>query len=39
LQDFSTYDAETLQFPDTKINKNRQQKRDFMQFLTGDYSF
>jgi cyclopropane fatty-acyl-phospholipid synthase-like methyltransferase len=37
LQDFSTHYAETLQSLETKINKNRQQNRNFVQFLTGDY--
>jgi hypothetical protein len=36
LQDFSTHYAETLQSLETKINKNRQQNRNFVQFLTGD---
>jgi hypothetical protein len=38
LQDFSTHYAETLQSLETKINKNRQQNRNFVQFLTGDQS-
>jgi len=36
LQDFGTQHAETLQSLHTKINKNRQKKRGFIQFLTGD---
>jgi hypothetical protein len=36
LQDFGTHHAETLQFLHTKINNNRMEKCDFIQFLTGD---
>jgi hypothetical protein len=36
LQDFGTHPAETLQSLHTKINKNRQNKCGFIQFLTGD---
>jgi hypothetical protein len=39
LQDFGIQHAETLQSLQIKINKNRQEKRGFIQFLTGDYSF
>jgi hypothetical protein len=38
LQDFRAHHAETLQSLHTKINNNRTQKRDFIQFLTGDFS-
>jgi hypothetical protein len=37
LQDFRAHHAETLQSLHTKINNNRTQKRDFIQFLTGDF--
>jgi len=38
LQDFGIQHAETLQSLQIKINKNRQEKRGFIQFLTGDFS-
>jgi len=37
LQDFSALHAETLQSLNTKINTNRMQKCEFVQFLTEDY--
>jgi hypothetical protein len=39
LQDFGIQHAETLQSLQIKINKNRQEKRGFIQFLTGDSEF